>query len=205
MTTIDPHLESWLKRGFKYLNIFMLLNWRLGLGQVLNIWPAVFGRIMVLIHTGRTSGLRRRTPLNYAIVDDELYCTAGFGAATHWYRNITAHPDVEVWLPEGWWAGRATDISHSPQRMRLLREVLIGSGFVAPLLGIYPRTMSDEELHRVTDSYRLVHIARNEARTGPDGPGDLAWLWPASTLLLLLWLLWLLRPRGRTSRNLRQR
>ena len=63
------------------------------------------GQIMVLTHTGRKSGLRRRTPVNYALVDGEVYCTAGFGQISDWYRNILANPQVEVWLPDGWWAG----------------------------------------------------------------------------------------------------
>lgn len=141
---------------------------------------------MVLTHTGRKSGQRRRTPLNYAIVEGELYCTAGFGPATDWYRNMMIHPRVEVWLPEGWWEGIAEDISETNERLPILRQVLIASGFAAPLAGIYPHTMTDEELHAASAAYRLVHIRRTAARTGPGGPGDLQWIWPLSTLLLLL-------------------
>ena len=180
--------EQHLRRGFKYLNRFMLLVWRLGLGSYGN--PTKWGgAIMVLTHTGRKTGLRRRTPINYAIIDGELYCTAGFGRYADWYRNILANPDVEVWLPDGWWAGVAEDVSDSPQRQDLLRQVLIGSGFAAYAAGVNPHAMSDEELDSSTSSYRLLHIRRTEPRTGPDGPGDLAWIWPVSTMLLLLALL----------------
>jgi hypothetical protein len=67
--------------------------------------------------------------------------------------------------------------------------VLIGSGFAALLAGINPRTMSDEELIATTRGYRLLHIRRTSAATGPGGPGDLAWVWPLSTafLLFLMW------------------
>lgn len=77
----------------------MVLLWRLGLGKWINARPAVAGRIMVLNHTGRKSGLLRQTPLNYAIIDGEIYCTAGLGETTDWYRNILANPHVEVWTP----------------------------------------------------------------------------------------------------------
>ena len=138
MTTIDPQTAAKMRQGFKYFNKFMLLMWRLGLGKWVNFWPEVGGQIMVLTHTGRKTGLKRQTPVNYALVEGELYCTAGFGQLADWYRNIMAEPRVEVWLPDGWWTGLAEEVT--------------------------------------------------DARTGPDGPGDLAWVWPLATLVLL-WLL----------------
>ena len=188
MTTMNPQLEKKLRQGFKYFNRFMLLMWRLGLGQWVNLWPEVGGQIMVLTHTGRKTGLQRRTPVNYALVGGELYCTAGFGHISDWYRNIVADPNVEVWLPDGWWAGLAEEITDPAGRLPLLREVLIGSGFAAYMAGINPRSMTDEALDAATTDYRLLRIRRTEARTGPGGPGDLAWLWPLSTLILM-WLL----------------
>ena len=44
--TINPELENKLRQGFKYLNRFMLLMWRLGLGKWLNMWPAGLGRYL---------------------------------------------------------------------------------------------------------------------------------------------------------------
>ncbi|MBK7622453.1 MAG: hypothetical protein IPJ14_07245 [Kineosporiaceae bacterium] len=51
---------------FRYLNRFMVMMWRLGLGRLVNVWPRGSGRMLVLGDTGRRSGLRRWTPLNYA-------------------------------------------------------------------------------------------------------------------------------------------
>ncbi len=104
MTVLDPQTEARLRHGFgHYLNPFMLLMWRLGLGVWFNWWPAVSGRVLVIVHRGRKTGRRRYAPVNYACVEGELYCVAGFGPVTHWYRNVRAHPQVEVWTPEGWW------------------------------------------------------------------------------------------------------
>lgn len=189
MSAISSQTEARLRQAFKRFNRFMLLIWRLGLGRWVNVWPAVGGRIMVINHTGRKTGQPRHTPVNYAEVGGELYCTAGFGAASDWYRNILANPVVDVWLADGWWTGTATDVSDSPQRLPLLRQVLIGSGLVAPALGIDPARLSDQELAAVTESYRLIHIRREAARTGPGGPADLAWVWPLSTGLLFILLL----------------
>lgn len=174
-----------LRIAFKYFNRFMLFMWRLGLGSWVNAWPRGGGQIMVLTTTGRKSGLRRRTPVNYALVDGELYCTAGFGQVSDWYRNLAANPQVEVWLPDGWWAGSAEEIDDPQRRVPLLRQVLIGSGFAAFAAGINPYRISDEQLAAVTADYRLVHIRRTAPRTGKDGPGDLAWVWPVAVLLLL--------------------
>jgi deazaflavin-dependent oxidoreductase (nitroreductase family) len=194
MTFSDARVEASFRQGFKYFNRFMLLLWRLGLGAWLNVWPEVGGRIMVVTHTGRKSGLRRRTPVNYALVDGELYCTAGFGSASDWYRNLLVNPNVEVWLPDGWWAGLAEDVSDCEQRLALMRQVIIASGIVGPLFGVDPQRLSDQELDQITDKYRLIRIRRTEARTGPTGPGDLAWVWPLATFLLLP-LIWLRRKR----------
>jgi deazaflavin-dependent oxidoreductase (nitroreductase family) len=181
----NPQLEQALRQGFRYFNRFMLLVWRTGLGPWLNAWPAVFGRYMVLTHTGRKTGARRRTPVNYASVDGDLYCVAGFGRIADWYRNLIANPAVEVWLPDGWWNGTAEEVVDPPARLRLLRQVLIDSGFAAYASGLDPRGMTDEQLDRATGAYRLMRIRRASPRTGPGGPGDLAWVWPAAAHLLL--------------------
>jgi deazaflavin-dependent oxidoreductase (nitroreductase family) len=185
MSTIDPGLEKQLQQGFKHFNRGMLAVWRLGLGPWLSAWPKIGGQILVISHTGRVSGLKRRTPLNYAIVDGEVYIAAGFGSRSDWYRNLKVNPSVEVWLPQGWWSGCAEEITDPEQRLTLLREVLIGSGVVAPMFGIHPKTMTGEQLDDATRTYKLLHIQRFEACTGPGGPGDLAWVWPLATLLLL--------------------
>ena len=186
MTTMSVEMTESLRQAFKVLNRRLMLPlWRLGLGQWLNAWPTMSGRIMVLVHTGRKSGRRRFTPVNYAQVDGEVYCTAGFGAGSDWYKNIIANPAVEVWLPDGWWAGVAEDITGSLATLRLLRSVLIASGAVAPLAGGDPQKLSDAELAAATTDYRLLHIKRTEARTGSGGPGELAWVWPLATMLLL--------------------
>ncbi len=181
----NPQLEQALRQGFRYFNRFMLLLWRLGLGPWLNAWPPVLGRYMVLTHTGRKSGLRRRTPVNYASVDGDLYCVAGFGRGADWYRNLIANPAVEIWLPDGWWNGAAEEVVDPPDRLRLLRQVLIASGVAAYAAGIDPRGMTDEQLDRATGAYRLMRIHRVAPRTGAGGPGELAWVWPAATHVLL--------------------
>lgn len=186
MSKIDPQTEEQLRQGFKkYLNPFMLALWRLGLGGWFKVWPEVSGQVMVLAHTGRKSGIQRYQPVNYAVVDGDIYCVAAFGEVSDWYRNIRANPAVEVWLPDGWWTGVAEDVNDFPARLQLVRQVLIASGFAAYAFGMNPNQMTDAEIAAESENYRLVRIRRSAARTGPGGPGDLAWVWPLATFALL--------------------
>lgn len=196
MTIVNLELNTKLQQGFRIFNRGMILLWRLGLGPFVNLWPEVGGRIMVVQHTGRKSGIKRFTPVNYTILNKEIYCTAGFGEVSDWYRNIRAHPEVEVWLPDGWYSASAEDVTDCADHLMLMRQVLIASGFAARVAGIDPNVISDEELQKACAGYRLVRIRRTAARTGPGGPGDLAWIWPVATMLLLL-----ARPRRRYGRR----
>jgi deazaflavin-dependent oxidoreductase (nitroreductase family) len=186
MATIDPITEERLRQGFKkYLNPFMLTMWRLGMGKWFKVCPEISGNVMVLTHIGRKTGIKRYQPLNFAIVDDDIYCVAAFGGISDWYRNIRANPNVEVWLPNGWWAGVAEDFNDTPARTQLLRQVLIGSGFAAYVAGLNPRKMTDEEIDVESKKYRLLRIQRSAPHTGPGGPGDLEWVWHLAAIILL--------------------
>lgn len=176
--------EQRLRRIFKSLNRFMLLLWRLGLGSWGN-GTTFGGSVMVIKHIGRRTGLTRKTPVNFAIIDRDIYCTAGFGKVSDWYLNIMANPKVEVWLPDGRWAGNAEDVTDQENNHFIFRQVLIASGFAGPLFGVNPKTLSDLDLINLLESYRLIRIRRQAALTGPGGPGDLAWIWPSATFILL--------------------
>jgi len=153
--------EQALIRFFKIMNPLMLGMWRLGLGRMINIWPAVIGRMMVITHTGRVTGLKRQTPVNYTIVDGELYGMAGQGVKADWYRNLMSCPQAAVWLPDGRWEACAEDVTARPDALRLWRAALKDSGFAAPVFGgINPYTIADEALAEKVKDYRLIHFQR---------------------------------------------
>jgi deazaflavin-dependent oxidoreductase (nitroreductase family) len=193
MAIMDAETEAKLREAFRVSNRYMLLMWRLGMWRLLNANPKTLGRYMVIVHTGRKSGAKRYTPVNYAEIDGDIYCTAGFGAISDWYRNIMADPNVELWLPNVRWTGTAEDVTDQAGAVDKMRQVLIGSAFAANAAGLYPKTMSDDELAQATSSYRLVRIRYTGLREGEGGPGDLEWVWGPVALLGLLALVALAR------------
>ena len=184
--------EDQLRSVFKAFNRFMVLLFRLGLGSWGN-GTKYGGYIMVIKHIGRKTGLTRLTPVNYASVDGDIYCTAAFGKGADWYLNIVANPQVEVWLPDGRWAGIAEDVTGDEKGASHLRQVIIASGFAGPLFGVNPNKLSDQDFEELLENYRLIRIRRENALTGAGGPGDLSWIWPLMTFVLL----WVLMKRRR--------
>ena len=158
ITNFTPQQMNTLRKIFHAMNHFMVFMWKLGMGKMINMWPAGFGRIMVIKHRGRKSGRDYFTPVNYALVDGEIYSTAGFGSISDWYRNMLVYPRVELWLPEGRQTFCAEDISDTPNRLFLLRQVIIASGFAGPLFGVNPKKLNDKQLDVISKEYRLVHF-----------------------------------------------
>ena len=192
---ITAETEVKFRRIFRSFNKFMLALWRLGLGGFGN--PTKFGgAVMIIKYRGWKTGLTRYAPVNFAVIDGDVYCMAGFGKKTHWYQNIMVDPEVELWLPDSRWAGIAEEANEVENRVEILRKVLVASGFAGPLFGANPRRMTDEQVEKLLETYRLVRIQRAAPVTGPGGPGDLAWVWPVTTFLLLGLLL---RPKRRRS------
>jgi hypothetical protein len=158
VTKLTPRQMSTLRKVFHSMNRFMVWMWKMGWGKAINVWPAGFGRIMIIKHRGRKSGKEYLTPVNYALVNGEIYCTAGFGSISDWYRNMLVRPQVQLWLPEGKNFYCAEDISDSSNRLFLLRQVIIASGFAGPLFGINPKTLDDQQLDAISKDYRLIHF-----------------------------------------------
>lgn len=173
----DPRVLETMRHGFNQMNKGMVPLWRLGLARMMNAWPQVGGRILVLEHVGRRSGTPYRTPVNFTTISADVYVLAAFGEKTHWYRNIMAAPDTAVWLPDGRWLARAEDASDEPDRLTIIRRILIDSGLAAPMLGLHPRSMTDETLDAATSTYRLLRLRPARREPSPDGPGSLAWIW----------------------------
>lgn len=193
---MDATSQARITSVFRRVNRAMVLFWRLGLGRWLNIWPRGSGRIMVISHRGRRSGTLYRTPLNYAEVDGDVYCVAGFGRRSDWYRNARANPHVEVWLPGRDFRGVVEDVSDSEQRVPLLRAVLLASGFASAAAGVPVRRLTDDQLADATSDYVLLRIAADPDPAPIAPAADLAWVWrPVAAGALVAAVAWRLQPR----------
>lgn len=151
-----------LQRTFKRLNPDVLRLWRAHLGWLMSALPPVTGKTMVVSHVGRTSGLRRHTPLNYAVLEGDVWCTTHERA--QWLRNVRANPEVTVWLPlRRPRRGHAEILPVDEAHVDRLRSVLLASGFAAARFGgLHPRRDTDAELLAQCAEYRLVRIARGD-------------------------------------------
>jgi len=199
----DEYLQE-LAETFKQLNKVMIWMWKLGLGRFINIMPEEIGQIMVLTHIGRKSGKERQTPLNFARIEGDIYCMAGFGAGAHWYKNIKANPMVEVWLPDGWWVGVAEEVTEREDHLQILHAILQASGFAASEFeGIDADNITRDELAELMqeNDYRLIRIQLTEKRTGAGGPGEYSWVWSVVFgVLIALLLLIFGAMRGRSKK-----
>jgi deazaflavin-dependent oxidoreductase (nitroreductase family) len=177
-----------LRHVFRFLNrYFMVPMFRLGFGPFMG--NPFSGYIMVLKTTGRKSGQIRYSPVNYAIQNGDLFCMAGWGKVSDWFRNILADPNIEVIHPDGPLAGICELVTDPGERIVLFRKILRNAGFAGFLDGFNPITITDEELQRRMAELPLIRIHPTGLGNGPMDPGGLAWLWTPISIMLAIILL----------------
>jgi deazaflavin-dependent oxidoreductase (nitroreductase family) len=66
----------------------IIANYQRGIGPT--------GIVLLLTTTGRKSGLKRVTPVQYEMVDGIPYVASARGQAADWYKNLRADPHVHV-------------------------------------------------------------------------------------------------------------
>ncbi len=186
----SEQMRRWLPtmhRAFQAVNrYFAAPALRAGLGPLFS--TPVGGYLMLLRTRGRTSGQMREAPLGYTVIDGAVYCVAGFGRATHWFRNIEADPHVEVVLPGRAFSGVAEEVTDPAEYLTRMRQLLVTLGQVgARTIGCDPRTAPDDELRERTRGLPLVRIRATGIAAGPSDPGGLAWI---PVQLAAIWLSW---------------
>ncbi len=134
--------------------------YRLGLGRLLG------RRFLLLTHRGRKTGATRRTVLEVVKHDPEedvYFVASGFGAGSHWYRNLRATPHARIQV-----AGRTLEVKGHGLETPEAEEVMLDYGrrnprsaqFVAGLMG-YRMEGSDADLRALA---RIVPIVALRAR-----------------------------------------
>ena len=85
---MNPSTFDWAK--MKNIQKIHRVLYAIGLGPLI-------GRIILLLTTtGRRSGMKRVTPLQYEMIGSDYYLGAARGVKADWVRNIQSNPQVEV-------------------------------------------------------------------------------------------------------------
>ena len=173
-----------LSRAFRVLNrIYVLPAIKAGLGP-LHANPLT-GSWMLLRTTGRRTGRPREVALGYALLDGHVYCSAGFGPGTAWYRNLLDQPRVEIVLPAGGFAGVAEPVTDPAELDRAWRALIRSLGVLGVAFVGRP-DLPPAALAAATGNIPLVRIRTTGPAPGPADPGGLFWLVP--TILGAAWL-----------------
>mgnify|MGYP001039294948 CR=1 FL=1 len=151
-----------MKPTFRRFNPHMIRMWRWTWGALPSFLPPLTGKIMLLTHVGRTSGRRMLVPVNYAVVDGDVWCTTHESA--QWLRNLQVHPETEVRLPLRRARHGVVEVEPAgPHDVDVLRRVLRNAGFAASAFGgVHPRTDPDQTLLAGCEGYHLVRIRRGD-------------------------------------------
>ncbi|MEW6093455.1 MAG: nitroreductase/quinone reductase family protein [Chloroflexota bacterium] len=165
----------------------MVPMFRLGFGPFMG--NRVTGYIMVLRTIGRKSGKVRYSPVNYAIHRGNVYCMAGFGRLSDWYRNLQATKEVEAILPAGAIYGRVEEVADSAERKLVLRMILKNAGFAGFFEGLNPFTVTDDELLTKTAGLPLLRIHPIGVGNGASDPGGWIRLWTGLSVLAFIALI----------------
>lgn len=146
-----------LATNFKVVNKYVLWLWRLHLGWCMSACPPLLGRVMLISHTGRKSGIVRQTPVNYRVIDRSVWLMAMPEAA--WWRNVQADPRVQVRLPFSRWRGVAEEIPIDGDHLSQIRAVMTSGGWIAATLDrFHPRKASDAEILEHVCGMHLIRV-----------------------------------------------
>jgi deazaflavin-dependent oxidoreductase (nitroreductase family) len=116
-------------------------------------------RVLILTTNGRSSGLPRKTPLQYELEKGMVCVASARGCQADWVRNILANPNVEIELEDIHFHAQSQVITDSTQiseflETRLKRHPLM-MGAMLFFHGLPPRSNRDQ-LYELTVDLALV-------------------------------------------------
>lgn len=149
---------DWAK--MKNIQKFHRLLYAIGLG------PFIGRIILLLTTTGRRSGLKRVTPLQFEKIGDVYYVGAARGVKADWVRNIQACPKVKVRVGARSFQGTA-EVVTDPARfadfldIRLQRHPFMVGLILEKAHGL-PRRPSREQLEELGRTEAFVILRPTE-------------------------------------------
>ena len=201
LTGLARSISQASQEAFRYANRwFVVPLHRAGLAAWL---CGPLGGWQCLVTTiGRTSGLRRDTPLGYIVMDGAAWVMAGYGPRTQWYRNVLAEPRVDLRLPgRRPFAALAEEASDPDLRARVIPPLCRSMALPGVMIGCVPATSTDERILDCVSWVPLLRISPADGSAlvpGPEDPGGRGWIWrhiamTGVTIMLLALLRRLLR------------
>ncbi len=133
----------------------------------LGLGPLVGRLILLLTTTGRRSGEKRVTPLQYEEIDGLYYLGAARGLKADWVRNIQANPQVEIRLGAKHLRGCA-EVVNDPKRFADFMEVRLERhprmiGMIMEKAHGLPRRPSREQLEGLAVDEAMVIVRPEKA------------------------------------------
>ena len=152
---MKPVAFDWTK--IKNIQKIHLMLYAIGLG------PLIGKVILLLTTTGRRSGLKRVTPLQYEMIGCDYYVGAARGLKADWVRNIRSDPHVEVRVGARHFHGIA-EVVNEPSRFADFLEVRLERhphmiGLIMEKAHGLPRRPSREQLEELakTEAFVILH------------------------------------------------
>ena len=155
---MKPVAFDWTK--MKNIQKIHRLLYAIGLGRII-------GRIILLLTTtGRKSGKKRVTPMQYEAIGCDYYVGSARGLNADWVRNIQANPLVEVRVGAKHFFGTA-EVVNDPAKFADFMEVRLERhprmlGLIMEKAHGLPRHPSREQLEEIakTEVFVILHPAR---------------------------------------------
>jgi deazaflavin-dependent oxidoreductase (nitroreductase family) len=124
--------------------------------------PLVGRIILLLMTTGRKSGKKRVTPIQYELIGADYYVGAARGLKADWVRNIQANPQVEVRVGAKHFHGCA-EVVTDPGKFADFMEVRLQRhpfmiGLIMEKAHGLPRRPSREQLEQLAAEEAVVII-----------------------------------------------
>lgn len=127
----------------------------------------IIGRIILLLTTtGRKSGQKRITPLQYEEIDGKYYLGSARGTHADWYKNIAADPRVDLRVKNRRFHGTAELVTNPSLiadflEIRLTRHPFMMGLLMQKVHGL-PKKPSREQLEALALSEAVVVVTRTE-------------------------------------------
>jgi deazaflavin-dependent oxidoreductase (nitroreductase family) len=132
----------------------------------IGLGPLVGKVILLLTTTGRKSGMKRVTPLQYELIGSDYYLGAARGLKADWVRNIQSNSQVNIRVGAKHFEGQAEVVS-DPIRFADFMEVRLERhprmiGFIMEKAHGLPRCPSREQLEDLAknEAFVIVHPAK---------------------------------------------